>query len=176
MCSSTEQRSPAGDCHGQATVEAAFLIPLIFLGLLLLLQPGILLYDRMVMQAAAVDGCRMLVTRSDAQGLPDGVLKEQIVRHLGAIPPQDCFHRHSGGCSWDIAFQGKETDREVSVTIKQQVRPLPLLDVTCSLLGLVNGAGNFELSVTQRMPTQPDWVADSRLGLDAGAWSGQWDV
>ena len=38
---------------GQATVEAAFLLPVLFVGLLLLMQPGILLYDRLVMQAAA---------------------------------------------------------------------------------------------------------------------------
>ena len=37
---------------GQATVEAAFLLPVLFVGLLLLMQPGILLYDRLVMQAA----------------------------------------------------------------------------------------------------------------------------
>ena len=35
---------------GQATVEAAFLIPLILLLLMLLMQPGIILYSRMVMQ------------------------------------------------------------------------------------------------------------------------------
>ena len=33
---------------GQATVEAAFLLPVLFVGLLLLMQPGILLYDRLV--------------------------------------------------------------------------------------------------------------------------------
>ena len=42
---------------GQATVEAAFLLPVLFVGLLLLMQPGILLYDRLVMQAAASEGC-----------------------------------------------------------------------------------------------------------------------
>ena len=33
--------------RGQATVEAAVLIPVLFTALLLLLQPGILLYDRL---------------------------------------------------------------------------------------------------------------------------------
>ena len=43
---------------GQATVEAAFLLPVLFVGLLLLMQPGILLYDRLVKQAAAIfAGC-----------------------------------------------------------------------------------------------------------------------
>ena len=49
---------------GQATVEAAFLLPVLFVGLLLLMQPGILLYDRLVMQAAASEGCRLLATKT----------------------------------------------------------------------------------------------------------------
>ena len=45
--------------RGQATVEAAFLIPVLFTVLLLSVQPGMVLYDRMVMQAAASDACRL---------------------------------------------------------------------------------------------------------------------
>ena len=41
---------------GQATVEAAVLIPVLFTVLLLLIQPGIILYDRMVMNYAAAEG------------------------------------------------------------------------------------------------------------------------
>ena len=41
--------------RGQATVEAAFLIPVLFTVLLLSVQPGMVLYDRMVMRAAASD-------------------------------------------------------------------------------------------------------------------------
>lgn len=159
---------------GQATVEAAFLIPLLFLGLLLLLQPGILLYDRMVMESAASDACRMLATRTAGSGLSDKVYEEDVIRHLGAIPPQENFHVHEGGCSWNIRLQGNESTQTVSATISQQVKPLPLLDIGCVLLGFVNGSGNLDISVTRAMPTQPDWVAGSRYGLHAGAWAGNW--
>lgn len=37
--------------RGQATVEAAFLIPVLFTVLLLSVQPGMSWYDRMVMRA-----------------------------------------------------------------------------------------------------------------------------
>ena len=53
---------------GQATVEAAFLIPVLLVALLLLMQPGILLYDRLVMNAAASEACRLLATKTDAAG------------------------------------------------------------------------------------------------------------
>ena len=71
---------------GQATVEAAFLLPVLFVGLLLLMQPGILLYDRLVMQAAASEGCRLLATKTAAAGdMAESC--EAFVRHrLGAIP------------------------------------------------------------------------------------------
>ena len=49
-------------------MEAAVLIPVLFTALLLLLQPGILLYDRMVMQGAAAEGCRLLATKTAALG------------------------------------------------------------------------------------------------------------
>lgn len=175
MSSSIDARALLPSCRGQATVEAAFLIPVLFTCLLMLLQPGILLFDRTVMQSAAVDGCRLLVTRSDDQGLSDELLKQSVIRHLGAIPQQDNFHCHSKGCTWKIELEGKEDSSEVSVTISQQVKPLPLFDIAGSAFGVLNGSGNYELSVKQTMPTQPDWVADSSLGSDPGAWAGNWD-
>ena len=57
-------------------MEGAFAIPLVFLLLLLLLQPGILLYDRMVMNAAAAEGCRMLATRSADAGVDAAAYEE----------------------------------------------------------------------------------------------------
>ena len=52
--------------RGQATVEAAFLIPVLFTVLLLSVQPGMVLYDRKVMQAAVSDACRLVAVKTDA--------------------------------------------------------------------------------------------------------------
>ena len=54
------------DEGGQATVEAAFALPIALLLVLLLVQPGILLYDRIVMQGAAAEACRLLATTDEA--------------------------------------------------------------------------------------------------------------
>ena len=43
--------------QGQATVEAAFLIPILALVLAILVQPTIILYDRMGMPAPADPSC-----------------------------------------------------------------------------------------------------------------------
>ena len=70
--------------RGQATVEAAFLIPVLFTVLLLSVQPGMVLYDRMVMQAAASDACRLAAVKTDAVGDSSQAV-EAFVRHrLGA--------------------------------------------------------------------------------------------
>ena len=160
--------------RGQSTVEGAFTIPLIFLLLLLLLQPGILLYDRLVMQAAAAEGCRMLTTRSHASGADGYVYEEAIRRHLGAIPQQENFHRHRDGCSWRIELAGDEYSEEVRVKISGSVRMLPLLDLGGRLLGMGDGQGNLELSVEASAPTHDAWVGESELGLDPGGWVDAW--
>ena len=77
--------------RGQATVEAAFLIPVLFTVLLLSVQPGMVLYDRIVMQAAASDACRLAAVKTDAVGDSSQAV-EAFVRHrLGATRPSPAF-------------------------------------------------------------------------------------
>ena len=159
---------------GQATVEAAFLLPVLFVGLLLLMQPGMLLYDRLVMQAAASEGCRLLATKTGAAGdMAESC--EAFIRHrLGAVPPVSCFHVHEGACTWDIQLEGDERSDVVRVTIVNEVRPLPLLDMGGALLGVVNGNGNLEVRVVAEQQTQPLWVHSSEVGSDPAGWIGAW--
>ena len=144
---------------GQGTVEAAFLVPVLFLGLLLLLQPGILLYDRVVMQGAASEACRLLATKSDAAGDMDESCVAFVRHRLSAVPQVDCFHVHDDEeCSWQITLEGDQSSQSVCVTIATEARPLPLLGAASALLGIVNDEGNYELEVSCELPTQPDWA------------------
>ncbi|NHM14041.1 TadE/TadG family type IV pilus assembly protein [Xiamenia xianingshaonis] len=155
---------------GQATVEAAVCIPVLFVLLLLLLQPAFLLYDRIVMMGAAQEACRLLATKTDALGDMQGAC-EAFVRHrLSAIPQTDCFHVHGGGCTWEIELDGDETAEEVRVRIATQVRPLPLVDAAGALLGFVNDKGNLVVEVEASAATQPAWV-ESR---NPESWVGGW--
>lgn len=162
------------DEAGQATVEAACLLPVLFVGLLLLLQPGMLLYDRVVMHAAATEGCRLLATKTAAAGDMTESCEAFIRHRLGAIPPVSCFHVHEGSCSWDIRMEGDEVADVVRVTIATEVRPLPLLDAGGALLGIVNGNGNLEVRVEAEQPTQPAWARSSGAGNDPAGWVGAW--
>ena len=162
------------DEAGQATVEAAFALPILCLLILLLIQPGILLYDRMVMQAAAAEGCRLLTTASaDYGSVSDSC--DAFVRHrLASIPPLACFHVHEGDCSWVITPSGDETAQTVSVSITNEVQPLPLLGSAASLIGAVNDNGNLEIKVSVSMPTQPGWVSSATSGDSPSSWVGAW--
>lgn len=162
--------------EGQATVEAAFLIPVVFLCLLLLLQPGIVLYDRMVMQGAASEACRLLATKTNAIADTEESCKAYVISRLGSIPPVSCCHVHEGTCSWDIRFIGDESSRNVSVVIANELHPLPLLDVGMSFFGLLNERGNFELEVSRSQAIQPIWVDSVEAGRNPSDWIGAWSL
>ena len=159
---------------GQGSVEAAVVIPVLFLLMLLLLQPGIVLYDRLIMGNAAAEGCRLLVTSTDALGSMQESC-EAFVRHrLAAVPQHDCFHVHRGRCSWDIELSGDETSGVVSVRISNELRPLPLFDAGSHLFGMTNANGNLVIEESVTMPVQPDWVATSPAGTTPAEWIGAW--
>lgn len=160
---------------GQSTVEGAFLIPILLLLLLLLIQPSIFLYDRMVMEGAASEGCRALATRSES--LPGGIqpYEDYVLRRLGAIPQQDNFHVHTSECSYQIEMTGDEASESVSVSITNEMKPLPFFDMGAQALGLTNDQGNFELTVEVTTPSKASWVLNNEEGMDPKGWVHQWE-
>ena len=156
---------------GQATVEAAFAIPILMLLVLLLVQPGVILYDRIVMEGAAAAGCRLLATlpESDIE-----LCEEFVLRRLGAVPPHDFFHVHDGGCTWEVELAGGEGASRVEVTISTEVKPLPLIGSAVLLAGGGNERGNLVVEVSSSMPTQPAWALGSRPSTDPADWVGAW--
>ncbi len=160
------------DRSGQATVEAAFLAPILLGGVLLLVQPGVVLYDLVVMQGAAMEGCRVLATSSDVGD--GGLCEEYVRRRLGAIPPHDFFHVHEGGCTWEITFSGSESEGEVGVTVATEARPLPLIDFIGRAVGLVGEEGTMRIEVSATMATQPAWALEATAGSAPADWVGAW--
>lgn len=156
---------------GQSTVEAAFMIPVVFVAILLLVQPGIILYDRLVMRNAAAEGCRVLATTSADR---IDACEEYILRRLGSIPSQSLFHEHESGCSWEITLEGNETTGFASVEITNKVKPIPLIGVGAAFLDLVDDQGFLTISVQEGCMVQPSWAQESALSDGAGEWAGAW--
>lgn len=69
---------------GQTTVEAAVALPVLLILVLMLVQPAIMLYDRMVMESAAWEGCRLLAT---AQSQGKATCEALVKRRLGPCLP-----------------------------------------------------------------------------------------
>lgn len=167
-CSSTDAVAVGAgrrEQAGQATVEAAVLVPVILLVLALMCQPAILAYDRMVMGAAAGQGARMLATRP--AGSPDFGYKAAIEDQLAAIPDIAIFH--ADGPRWDIELAGDEESGEVRVKIAAAVEPLPLVRLGAAALGALDGQGRFRLEVECTEDTRQEWLGGSPSG-----WVSQW--
>jgi hypothetical protein len=159
---------------GQGTVEAVFVIPILLLLFLMLLQPGICLYNLMVMQNAAAEGCRLLATRTEQGNYSADKYEGYIKRRLAAIPPVGIFHVSDDDTAWQLELSGNENSPSTSVRIVNQLKPLPLIGWGAELSGMTNERGYIEQSVEVTMPTQPDWVWKNSKG-SPGEWVGQWN-
>ena len=148
------------------------LVPVLLAVTLLMVEPGIILYDRIVMKDAAAEGCRVLMTQTSG----DNELTEAFIRRrLGAVPQQDAFHVHHGNdCSWHITCTGGASSGEVSVTIANEVRPLPLIGFGAALFGALNEEGHLVFEVTVSLPVQDGWVAGTQAGSNPASWIGAW--
>lgn len=153
---------------GQATVEAAFLAPVVLLGILMLVQPAIVLYDRMVMEAAASEACRLMKTLH-----PDDAASSQgyIERRLKSIPRVDVFHAGE----WVVDLEGGEGFQDVRVRIEHGLRPLPVIGAAMGFFGLTDGSGLYRQEVCKEMSLHDDWLVNSEFGFDARAWSSRWE-
>ena len=96
--------------RGQATVEAAFGIPIVFLLVLLLAQPGIVLYDRMVMASAASEACRLLATGEgdEAACVDHSIVYGRLIGHERHIHNDENIFAASDNCRavMDHIFHG----------------------------------------------------------------------
>ena len=88
--------------RAQATVEAAVLLPSFLILMLLALQPVCILYTRGVMESAAAETARLMIT-SEAESKAS--LKAFALRRLAAVPDVEIFHA-GGPLSWDIELVG----------------------------------------------------------------------
>ena len=146
------------ESKAQATVEAAFLLPCFLTLLLLALQPVCLLYTRSVMETAAGETARLMIT-SESTG--EDSLKAFALRRLAAVPNVSIFHA-GGPLSWDIELsQAGATSGQVNVQITGYVRPLPVLGAFVQMGGTANGRGDVEVRVSVSYDGRPSWLEGS---------------
>lgn len=153
---------------GQASVEAALLLPSLMVCMALLTQPVCILYTRCVMQAAAAEACRLMATAPTQVNVVPQTQRDYVLRRLAAVPNVDVFHV-GGEAGWSIELEGGTGEHTARAHIATVVRPLPLIGVLPALLGKSDGAGNVLLEVEVETATRPAWLEGSY-----GSWASTW--
>ena len=148
---------------GQATVEAALLIPVTLTIVALLVQPACVLYTRAVMSATAHELARVVST---SRGSADEV-RAYALRRLAAVPEAPLFHEGGPG-AWEVVAEGPDDAGRVSVSVEGRVRPLPLLGAIVSALGTEEG-GLVVVRVEASCDLRASWIGGSY-----GEWVGIW--
>ena len=155
------------EARGQATTEAAVLVPVVMLLLALLLQPAIMLYVRTVMGQAAAEGTRVLATREAGSTADDEAVRAFVVRRLSAVPDTPTVHV-GGEAGWEVPLSGDASSGEVSVEVAGSLRPLPLLGVLASAFGESRGE-EVVLRARAQGGARPAWLEGSY-----GDWVSMW--
>lgn len=157
---------------GQASLEAAFLIPLMLLLSMMLIQPAILLYNRSVMHAAASESLRVMATMPQASNKQE-LMKSFIIRRLGSLPEIDIFHVGIKD-SWEIRLQEDKPQTKQKVSVSHRVRLLPLFDTLLRAFQ-VSGDGSIQQEITVESTSQPRWVQKSEWGVVPERWVKSWE-
>lgn len=154
---------------GQSTVEAALLLPAFFVTLALLIQPAIVLYSKVVMNAVVAETCRVYGVQGSAGSAKyaEDRYREFMLRRLRAVPPIDIFHV-GGEDGWTIEFA--LSDETALVGLEHEVKLLPLLGIAASPFGRKSANGNLIVRSEASLQTRPDWVKGTY-----GEWQSMWE-
>lgn len=153
---------------GQSCVEAAFLLPVLLVFLLLLLQPALMLYHALILENTCQEACRVLATCSNDQDMR--ALDGFITHRLQALPA--CFAASDDADAqpdWSVTTQGNAASHEVGVTIEGYVRVLPLVG---SLFGGRFGASSIPIKISRTLVAHAYW--ETTQGIDASNSVGAW--
>ncbi len=164
---STSRCSEAlAETRAQATVEAAFLLPVFLLVLLLALQPVCLLYTRSVMESAAAETARLMVT-GDASD--EEAHRAFAMRRLAAVPDVSIFHA-GGPLAWDVELGYAGGGGTARVSIEGAVTPLPVIGAFAGTFGERDAHGDVLLRVEVERAGGPSWLEG-----DYETWISSWD-
>ncbi|AEB06464.1 TadE family protein [Coriobacterium glomerans PW2] len=154
------------DTHAQASVEAAVLLPAFLIIILLALQPVCVLYTRAVMESAAAETARLMIT---APGDEQNSYKAFTLRRLAAVPDVSIFHV-GGPLTWDISLTPSGSGSTTRVCVKGRLKPLPVIGVFATALGKTNEDGDVEVSAEVAYEGRPGWLEGSYE-----SWISVWD-
>ena len=147
------------ECSGQASVEAALLIPVLFIVLTLLLQPLVYLYTRTVMQGAVGEALRVYARDS---AVTEYECRSFVLRRLEAIPSLAYFH------AGDWTIECSKSSQHTTIAVQGSMKPLPLFLPGIDLV-IPHDENGFIARVEVSAKNSPDWLED-----DYKTWISMW--
>lgn len=157
---------------GQSIPEVPVVVVTLMAFVLMIMQPAVLLYDRMVLNNAAAETARVLVTGVAAgdAGRHEGAVKGFAIRRLAAIPDAEFFKVGEPEITFPESSPGGQW---VSVRITVKAKPMPVIGTVGRLAGLTGDDGNYQVEGFARVPAAmtnidggydpPGWVTNSPL-------------
>lgn len=116
-------------------------------------QPICIFYTRTVMNTAASEAARLVLTQSNHVSKDD--IDAFILRRLRAIPPLTIFHE-GGEEGWEITLG--ESEKLIEIAITSKIKPLPLVGIfSAALTGATGGLGTISVHVAE--PLRPGWLS-----------------
>lgn len=140
------------------------MLPVFLLVLLIAVEPVCLLYTQSVMEGAAAETARLLITSDERD---DEAVRAYALRRLAAVPDIPIFHQ-GGPLAWEVACEAGQGS--VGVTIRGAVRPLPVLGMIAGLWGERNAQGDVMVETSVSYAGRPSWLEG-----DYEAWTMAWN-
>lgn len=134
--------------RAQATIEAAFVLPVALLCIGLSVQPIVYMYTKSIVQEAAYDGVRFASSESD-----DKKTERYVLRRLQAIPTLEIFHLVDMN-DWNIELT--RTSSAVELRISGHIKPIPIIG-TPSTLVLPHDEKGLVVQSQARIFDRPSW-------------------
>ncbi len=133
---------------GQASVEAAFILPIILLCIGLSIQPLLYMYTKSICLEACEEGVRYATSENN-----NAHVERFVRRRLRAVPPSELFHSE-GEDDWDVEVVRSRSS--VTVSVQGKMKPIPLLGLPSAII-LPHEGKNLIIKVEAQGVVSPSW-------------------
>lgn len=134
--------------NGQASIEAAFILPIALLCIGLALQPLLYMYSKSLCHQAAEEGVRYAMSEEN-----NSRTERYILRRLSSIPSLPILHKGEEA-DWNIEII--RADNKVRISIMGHMAPLPLLGVPSKMF-LPHDDDGLKIKTEAEGPISPGW-------------------
>ena len=134
--------------QAQASIESAFILPLVFICMGLALQPLLYMYSKSLCTEAVEEGARYAISVEN-----DTYVERYVRRRLDAIPSIGILHKDGDG-DWNIEIVRQSNS--VAISLTGHMQELPILGLAAHLY-LPHDAEGLLIEAKAQAVSHPSW-------------------